>query len=184
LSWDDYDTAGPDPGPGSQTSLAEHIGRPLTAVPDPAAGNRTGSEHFKEPLRESLAKMGVWSPRCHDPDVSLQGAYTGQMVIPSMRRRATSGGVAKYRPGGTLGPARSPTKTIAERGHRAYYPFPGVTAPSAGATTHTVTGFRRPEDHRDPTSPRRQVGTVPIAEVAGKRCPGRSTGDAMGYERG
>src|SRR5580765_2345765 len=58
LSWDDYDRLRRVPA-GFPESFAEHIGRPLTAVPDPCGGHENWAEHFKEPLRESLAWLDV-----------------------------------------------------------------------------------------------------------------------------
>src|SRR5580765_6580398 len=58
LSWDDYDRLRRVPA-GFDPSFAEHIGRPLTAVPDPCGQHQNWAEHFKEPLRESLARLGI-----------------------------------------------------------------------------------------------------------------------------
>ena len=58
LSWDDYDRLRRVPA-GFGESFTEHIGRPLTAVPDPCGHHPNWAEHFKEPLRESLARLGV-----------------------------------------------------------------------------------------------------------------------------
>ena len=55
LSWDDYDRLRQVPM-GFRDSFAEHIGRPLSAVPDPCGRHPSWAEHFKEPLRDSL----VW----------------------------------------------------------------------------------------------------------------------------
>ena len=39
--------------------FAAHVGRPLTAVPDRCGRHQNWPEHFKEPLRESLARLGI-----------------------------------------------------------------------------------------------------------------------------
>ena len=54
-SWDDYDRFRKVPA-GVDPSWAEHIGRPLSAVPDPWAVPRLWAEHFKEPLLAALAR--------------------------------------------------------------------------------------------------------------------------------
>ena len=56
LSWDDYDRFRRVPG-GFPPEFAGHIGRPLTAVPDPCGDHPNWAEHFKQPLRESLARL-------------------------------------------------------------------------------------------------------------------------------
>ena len=54
-SWDDYDRFRKVPA-GVDPSWAEHIGRPLTAVPDPWGCHDSWATHFKEPLRAALAE--------------------------------------------------------------------------------------------------------------------------------
>src|SRR5881628_2626068 len=62
LSWDDYDRFRRVPAgiEGVDESWAEHIGRPLTAVPAPP-GSPYGSwaEHFKASMAASLETLGV-----------------------------------------------------------------------------------------------------------------------------
>src|SRR5437764_14884869 len=81
LSWDDYDRLRRVPA-GFDPSFAEHIGRPLTAVPDPCGGHENWAEHFKEPLRESLARLGVL-----DTDISRTQLYTPG-AVPEQTIRA------------------------------------------------------------------------------------------------
>ena len=57
-SWDDYDRFRKVPA-GVDLSWSEHIGRPLSAVPDPWACHDSWAEHYKEPLRVALAELGV-----------------------------------------------------------------------------------------------------------------------------
>jgi len=56
--WDDYDRFRKVPV-GVDPSWSEHIGRPLTKVPDPEGCHDSWAEHFKQPLRDSLHAMGV-----------------------------------------------------------------------------------------------------------------------------
>src|ERR1700722_14694785 len=72
LSWDDYDRLRRVPK-GFPDSFAEHIGRPLGAVPDPCDRHRNWAEHFKEPLREALAALGIVSPRSARPRCTRPG---------------------------------------------------------------------------------------------------------------
>src|SRR4029077_5120627 len=83
LSWDDYDRLRRVPA-GFPESFAEHIGRPLTAVPDPCGRHASWAEHFKEPLRESLAQLGIRVTEISQTQMYTSGAYTGQ-IITAMR---------------------------------------------------------------------------------------------------
>jgi lysyl-tRNA synthetase class 1 len=56
--WDDYDRFRRVPA-GVDESWSEHIGRPLSKVPDPEGCHASWAEHFKAPLRDSLHAMGV-----------------------------------------------------------------------------------------------------------------------------
>src|SRR5499425_3594493 len=95
LSWDDYDRLRRVPA-GFPESFTEHIGRPLTAVPDPCGRHPNWAEHFKEPLRESLARLGVRVTEISQTQMYTSGAYTEQIII-AMRRRADIGTVlARY----------------------------------------------------------------------------------------
>src|SRR6201982_472108 len=95
LSWDDYDRLRRVPA-GFDPSFAEHIGRPLTAVPDPRGRHENWAEHFKAPLRESLARLGVLVTEISQTQMYTSGAYTAQIIL-AMRRRADIGAVlARY----------------------------------------------------------------------------------------
>jgi len=78
LSWDDYDRLRRVPA-GFDQSFAEHIGRPLTSVPDPCGRHENWAEHFKEPLRESLARLGVLVTEISQTQMYTSGAYTAQI---------------------------------------------------------------------------------------------------------
>src|SRR4029453_10389975 len=58
LSWDDYDRLRKVPQ-GVPPGFEEHIGRPLTSVPDPWGEYANWAERFKAPLREALVALGV-----------------------------------------------------------------------------------------------------------------------------
>ena len=131
LSWDDYDRLRRVPA-GFPESFAEHIGRPLTAVPDPCGGHENWAEHFKEPLRESLARLAVLVTEISQTQMYTSGAYTEQ-IITAMRRRADIGAVlARYQTN-----SGRPMPMTTTRATRAPGPTTrsSPTAPSAGATT-------------------------------------------------
>ena len=56
-SWDDYDRFRKVPA-GIDPSWSEHIGRPLSAVPDPWSCHESWAEHYKAPLRAALRRAG------------------------------------------------------------------------------------------------------------------------------
>jgi lysyl-tRNA synthetase class 1 len=58
-SWDDFDRFR-KVGAGVPPEWAEHIGKPLTAVPDPFGCHDNWAEHFKAPLRAALPR---WASR-------------------------------------------------------------------------------------------------------------------------
>ena len=101
LSWDDYDRLRRVPA-GYPDWLAEHIGRPLTSVPDPCGQHENYAAHFKAPLLDSLDRLGVYVTEISQAEMYASGAYTAQIVL-AMRRRAWSGtwpAPRRCRPGG------------------------------------------------------------------------------------
>src|SRR5260370_4829215 len=161
LSWDDYDRLRRVPA-GLPESFAEHIGRPLTSVPDPCGRHQNWAEHFKQPLRDSLDRLGIRVTEISQTQMYTSGAYTAQ-IVTAMRRRADIGAVlARYR-----------TKRSADRDDHdpqtaVYYPLPPYCAVCLRDDT-TVTAF---DDETTEVSYTcacgARVGPTPIAEVAGK----------------
>jgi len=86
-SWDDYDRFRKVPA-GVDPSWSEHIGRPLSAVPDPWACHPSWAEHFKAPLREALAELGVEMLEISQTEQYRAGVYTEQ-VLHAIRHRDT-----------------------------------------------------------------------------------------------
>jgi lysyl-tRNA synthetase, class I len=167
LSWDDYDRLRRVPA-GFPDSFAEHIGRPLTAVPDPCGQHENWAEHFKEPLRESLARLAVLVTEISQTQMYTSGAYTGQ-IITAMRRRADIGAVlARYQTRRSAQAADADDDDPRNVGTRAYYPFKPYCA-VCGRDDTTVTGFDDETTEITYTCAcGARVGPVPIAEVAGK----------------
>src|SRR4051794_8603606 len=78
LSWDDYDRLRKVPA-GFPAEFAEHIGRPLSSVPDPCGEHESWAEHFKAPFRAALAQLAV------DVDeISQTAAYTAGTYRPAI----------------------------------------------------------------------------------------------------
>ena len=161
LSWDDYDRLRRVPN-GFPESFAEHIGRPLSAVPDPCGRHASWAEHFKEPLREALARLGIVVTEISQTQMYTSGAYTEQ-IVTAMRRRADIGAVlARYQTKRAAEPDDDDPQTAV------YYPFRPYCA-VCGRDDTTVTAFD--DETTEITyicACGARVGPTPVAEVAGK----------------
>jgi lysyl-tRNA synthetase class 1 len=170
LSWDDYDRLRRVPA-GFPAEFAEHIGRPLSAVPDPCGLHLNWAEHFKAPLRDSLARLGVRVTDISQTEMYTSGAYTEQIVL-AMRRRAEIGAIlAKYRTKRAAKPVdTADADDTADDGPQTagYYPFRPYCA-VCGRDDTTVTAFD--DETTEITYTCRcgaRIGPTPIAQVAGK----------------
>ena len=95
-SWDDYDRFRKVPA-GVDPSWSEHIGRPLSAVPDPWGCHESWAEHFKAPLRAALAEMGVVMEEVSQTEQYRAGAYRDQILTAVSRRADIERVMARYR---------------------------------------------------------------------------------------
>jgi lysyl-tRNA synthetase, class I len=87
VSWDDYDRFRKVPA-GIDPSWAEHIGKPLTAVPAPTGSSHPNwAEHFKAEMIESLTQLGVEYRGISQTRMYTSGAYRDQILL-AMRERA------------------------------------------------------------------------------------------------
>ncbi|MFE1766650.1 lysine--tRNA ligase [Streptomyces angustmyceticus] len=90
ISWDDYDRYRKVPNgvPGVDGSWAEHIGKPLTAVPAPAGSAYPNwAEHFKAAMSEALAELGVEYDGISQTAQYTAGVYREQ-ILHAMKHRA------------------------------------------------------------------------------------------------
>jgi lysyl-tRNA synthetase class 1 len=85
-SWDDYDRFRKVPA-GIDTAWNEHIGRPLSAVPDPSAEFANWGERYKAPLRAALVEMGCDMVEVDQTAMYRSGAYREQ-VLTAIRKRS------------------------------------------------------------------------------------------------
>ncbi|WP_067510529.1 lysine--tRNA ligase [Actinoplanes sp. TFC3] len=109
ISWDDYDRFRKVPA-GIPPEWAEHIGKPLTAVPAPP-GSRfpNWAEHFKAAMIDSLAEMGVEYRGISQTEMYTCGAYRDQVLL-AMRERARIDEILdRYRTKGR--PAKGPKQS-------------------------------------------------------------------------
>ncbi|GAA2138879.1 lysine--tRNA ligase [Nocardioides koreensis] len=95
-SWDDYDRFRKVPA-GVDPSWAEHIGRPLSAVPDPWGCHASWAEHFKAPLQAALREMGVEMEEVSQTEQYRAGAYRDQILTAVRRRDDIERVLAAYR---------------------------------------------------------------------------------------
>ncbi|MDQ6523215.1 lysine--tRNA ligase [Nocardioides sp. LHD-245] len=84
-SWDDYDRFRKVPA-GIDTAWNEHIGRPLSAVPDPTGEFANWGERYKAPLRAALVEMGCDMVEVDQTAMYRSGAYREQ-VLTAIRKR-------------------------------------------------------------------------------------------------
>lgn len=95
-SWDDFDRFRKVPA-GVDPAWAEHIGRPLSAVPDPWDCHESWAEHFKAPLRAALAEMGIEMEEVSQTEQYRAGAYTEQVLHAIRHRDVIEEVLAKHR---------------------------------------------------------------------------------------
>jgi len=95
-SWDDFDRFRKVPA-GVDPAWAEHIGRPLSAVPDPWECHDSWAEHFKAPLRAALAEMGIEMEEVSQTEQYRAGAYTEQVLHAIRHRDVIEEVLAKHR---------------------------------------------------------------------------------------
>ena len=167
LSWDDYDRFRRVPA-GFPDEFAEYVGRPLSSVPDPCGEHENWAEHFKEPLRQSLDRLGVEVTEISQTEMYTGGAYTAQ-IVTAMRRRADIDAVlGRYRTKRTADPDPDSDLDDDEPRTGAYYPFKPYCA-ACGRDDTTVTAFDDETTEITYTCACGvREGPTPIAQVAGK----------------
>jgi lysyl-tRNA synthetase class 1 len=94
--WDDYDRFRKVPV-GVDASWSDHIGRPLTAVPDPDGCHASWAEHFKAPLRDALHAMGVDMEEISQTERYQAGHYRDAVLTAVRERDAIEAVLARHR---------------------------------------------------------------------------------------
>ena len=95
-SWDDYDRFRKVPA-GVDESWSQHIGRPLSGVPDPWECHESWSAHFKAPLQEALTAMGCEMDEISQTAMYQAGTYREQILLAARRRGDIETVLARYR---------------------------------------------------------------------------------------
>jgi len=91
LSWDDYDRYRkvPEGVDGVDESWKVHIGKPLSTVPAPPGSEYPSwAEHFKAPMVQAMAELGIDVRPISQTEMYTSGAYREQILL-AMRERAT-----------------------------------------------------------------------------------------------
>ncbi|HKD98260.1 MAG TPA: lysine--tRNA ligase, partial [Micromonosporaceae bacterium] len=97
LSWDDYDRFRRVPG-GIDPSWAEHIGKPLTAVPAPPGSPYPNwAEHFKAPMTDALHELGIEFHPISQSAMYTSGAYREQILLAMRERDRIDAVLDRYR---------------------------------------------------------------------------------------
>ena len=95
LSWDDYDRLRKVPA-GVDPSFAEHLGRPLSRIPDPSGEYPNWAERFKAPFRASIAELGVAVREISQTEMYTSGAYTSEVLAAISRRLDIRADLARF----------------------------------------------------------------------------------------
>lgn len=95
-SWDDYDRFRKVPA-GVDEAWNTHIGRPLSAVPDPTGEFPNWAERFKAPLRAALAEMGCEMVEVDQTEMYRSGAYAAQVLTAIEKRDQIEAVMSSYR---------------------------------------------------------------------------------------
>jgi lysyl-tRNA synthetase, class I len=156
LSWDDFDRLRKVPA-GVDPAWAEHVGKPLTAVPAPPGSDQPNwAEHFRAPMAASLARLGIEYRGISQTQMYTSGAYVDQVLLAMRERAHIDAVLARYRtktarPAPADAAADEPAALLAAEGSgaaseddggtgAAYYPYrPYCT--SCGRDSTTVTGY-------------------------------------------
>ncbi len=94
--WDDYDRFRKVPA-GIDPSWSEHIGRPLSSVPDPSGEYPSWADRFKAPLVEALAELGVEIEQISQTERYTSGHYRDAVLTAVRRRSDIESTLARYR---------------------------------------------------------------------------------------
>ncbi len=94
--WDDYDRFRKVPA-GVDPSWSEHIGRPLSKVPDPDGCHESWASHFKQPLHDALHAMGVDMDEVSQTERYEAGVYRDAVLQAVAARDSIEAVLARHR---------------------------------------------------------------------------------------
>ena len=143
--WDDFDRFRRVPG-GVDPEWSEHIGRPLSAVPDPWGCHDSWAEHFKEPLRAALADLGVEMEEVSQTERYRAGVYRSAIRTAIERRDEIEAILARHRTRKEAESVESDAEEeppVGPSGELARFPFKPYCS-SCGRDTLDLTDFTDP----------------------------------------
>ncbi len=86
FSWDNFDRYRKVPK-GIRESFAEHIGKPLSKIPDPLGScHASYAEHFQQPFVEAMEKLGIEIEYRNQTELHESGIYD-EAILHAMRER-------------------------------------------------------------------------------------------------
>lgn len=142
-SWDDFDRFRKVPA-GVDPSWSEHVGRPLSGVPDPWECHPSWAEHFKEPLQASLREMGVEMEEVSQTERYRAGTYREQVLTAIARRDDIEQVMSRYRTKAVEPPEEGAPESTAEEdadgtGALARFPYKPFCADCGRDTVELLT---------------------------------------------
>jgi lysyl-tRNA synthetase, class I len=143
--WDDFDRFRKVPA-GVDPSWSEHIGRPLSAVPDPWGCHDSWAEHFKVPLRSALAELGVEMEEVSQTERYRAGVYRSAVRTAIEQRDEIEAILARQRTRKEAEPVESDAEEdppVGPSGELARFPFKPYCS-SCGRDTLDLTDFTDP----------------------------------------
>jgi lysyl-tRNA synthetase, class I len=97
LSWDDFDRFRKVPA-GVDPSWNEHIGRPLSRVPaPPGSAYETWADHFKAPMIDAMAQLGIEVRPISQTQMYTSGAYRDEVLRAMGERDKIDAILGRYR---------------------------------------------------------------------------------------
>ncbi len=85
FSWDEFDRFRKVPA-GVPESWAEHVGKPLTSVPDPTGSFENYARRFQQPLEQSLVDLGIEADYRYQSDLHRAGVYADGIRVALQKR--------------------------------------------------------------------------------------------------
>lgn len=86
FSWDNFDRLRKVPA-GVPESFAEHVGKPLSKIPDPSGTGGSYAEHFQKPFVAALAKLGIALEYRDQSALYASGTYDEQIFFALAHRK-------------------------------------------------------------------------------------------------
>jgi len=88
FSWDNFDRFRKVPS-GVPESFAEHIGKPLSKIPDPEGGcHASYAEHFQEPFVQAMNTLGIVIEFRNQTELHERGVYD-EAIFHALKERLT-----------------------------------------------------------------------------------------------